>query len=563
MEPVAARCLTGPNLYAPGPAAVAELELGPGEERAAALAAISRELQALAAALGVPAPALLHRGYGGRGLAIAVEAPRADLEVAAATLERAIARAQAGAQEPLEADVAAIRAIAAESANPALDALVAAADARGLPTLVDDEALTIGLGARGMTWPLEQLPEAGAIPWASLGAVPIALVTGTNGKTTSARLLARIARRAGFHVGNTSTDGIAIDEVVIDEGDWTGPGATRLLLRRPEVELAVLEVARGGLLRRGLAIQRAQAALITNVSADHLGEYGIDDLQTMAQVKAIVGGVVEPGGRVVLGADSPPLTRIDTGRFAAPIVYFALSPDNPTLAAHRRAGGEAWYVAEGVIVEAAGGRESPLCAVRELPFTFGGAAAYNVQNALGAAACARALGLERAAIIDGLRSFASSAAENPGRINRFDLDGVGLVLDFAHNPAGVDAIAGVLAALRGSGRLAIAIGMAGDRRDEDLDELVRALLDLRPDRVILREQPDYLRGRKLGEVPAVLRRALIARGLDPAAIVEAEDEVASIEGARAWARPGDLIVVLTHTQRGPVNALLARRARAL
>ncbi|MCA9658977.1 MAG: hypothetical protein KC486_11590, partial [Myxococcales bacterium] len=407
-----------------------------------------------------------------------------------------------------------------------------------------------------MTWPIDQLPEVAAVPWGELGRIPIALLTGTNGKTTSARMLARIARRAGLHVGNSSTDGVAVDEVTIEAGDWTGPGATRMVLRRRDVDFAALEVARGGLLRRGLAIDRADAALITNVSDDHLGDYGIDDLATMAAVKAVIGGVVAPHGRVVLGADSAPLRAVARGRFRAPVVWFARSPDDALLREHLAAGGEAWYVADGGLVEAGPGGERPLLEIAAIPCALGGAAAHNVLNALGVAALASALGLPRPAIVDGLRSFASTAAENPGRINRYAVDGRRIVLDFAHNVAGIRALAGVAQHLRGAGRLTVAFGMAGDRSDAEMLALAGALAELRPDAAILREQHDHLRGRALGEVPALLRRGLIDRGIASDAITEAADELATIDAFLRAAEAGDLLVILAHTQRAPVVARL-------
>ncbi|MEZ4380163.1 MAG: Mur ligase family protein [Nannocystaceae bacterium] len=557
MTEIAARALIGPNLYDPGPAAVAELRVPPGVDPAALPGAVLGVMASLSAALGWPAPTLRTREFRG-GLAFAAPCDGARVEATAALLERSLRRvlAPASAADPAT-DVAAVAAALAEEAPSAeLRALLEAARARDLPIVVDDEALTLGAGARGMTWPIDQLPEVAAVPWSALGRIPIALITGTNGKTTSARMLARVARQAGRRVGNSSTDGVAVDEVTIESGDWTGPGATRMVLRRRDVDLAALEVARGGLLRRGLAIDRADAALITNISDDHLGDYGVDSLATMAAVKAVIGGVVDPRGRVVLGADSPPLRAVDRGRFTAPVVWFARSPDDATVRAHLEGGGEAWYVADGCLVEAGPGGERPLVEVAAIPCTLGGAAAHNVLNALGVAALARALALPTAAIVGGLRSFASTAAENPGRINRYVVDGRKIVLDFAHNLAGIRALAAVALHLRGAGRLTVAFGMAGDRSDAELLALADALAELRPDRVILRDQLAHLRGRALGEVPALLRRGLLDRGLASAAISDAADEVATLDAFLADARDGDLLLILAHTQRAPVLARL-------
>ena len=570
MELLDARRLTGPSLLTRGPGAIAEIRFASPADADRGIALLQRKADLLLGAFGRP-PLALRRFVdrdGREGVAIAFEAPVDALYTAVDALERIFVRAAArlaGREPPpLADDLAAIDEARARERRLDLLALVVAAEARGLPVLVDDERCSLGHGARSLTWPLDQIPPAAAVPWAALGAIPIALITGTNGKTTCSRLLARIARHAGRHPGNTTTDGIAVDEVLVEPGDWTGPGAARLVLRRPDVDLAVLETARGGILRRGLAPHRVDAALITNVSADHLGEYGIHDLDTMAQVKAVVATVVHPTGRVVLGAESPPLCRLPR-RFPAPIVWFALSPDQPTLAAHRRIGGEAWYVAEGHLVRAYGDREEPLMPVADVPITFSGAARYNVQNALAAAALAAALGLPRPAIIAGLASFTPTARDNPGRINLYDLGGVRLLLDFAHNPEGIAALADLVAALRRptpTGRLLITLGIAGDRSDDDLHAVAAAVLALAPDHIIVREQPHYLRGRPLGEVPALLRRAFLDRGHPPTALAHADDELPALEAALAWARPGDLLLDLVHTEREAVRALLqARGAR--
>ncbi|HFE44743.1 MAG TPA: hypothetical protein ENJ18_04500, partial [Nannocystis exedens] len=551
MTQLQARALIGPNLYCAEPAAVAELESESISPEF--VAAIHREYRALRVALGWPAITLLERAYrcqnGDQGLALAAPTCEENCEADAILLERAIRRALSKEPPALDSDLEAITAKQrSERRSPALRALIHAAQSRGVMTLVDDDALSLGAGLRSRTWPIDQIPAESEVPWQKLGEIPIALISGTNGKTTCARLLARLATGAGHCVGTTSTDGVVVGGVMIESGDWTGPGATRMVLRHPDVDFAALEIARGGLLRRGLVIHRADAALITNISADHLGDYGITDLQAMAAVKVVLGSVVKQSGRVILGADSAPLRGVDTSRFRAPIVWFAMSPQNPTLQAHLSAGGEVWYVADGSLCFAARGREEPLLEVASIPCTIGGAATHNVQNALAVAALARAIGLPRAAIIDGLRSFRSSAEENPGRVNRFELNGLMIVLDFAHNPAGIGALGEVLQALRGTGRLTVAFGMAGDRNEADLRLLAGALADLKPDRVLLREQEEHLRGRKLGEVPALLRRGLLDHGMNPARISEVRDELATIHRVLADAQPGDTLAILAHTQ---------------
>ncbi len=555
MTHISARALIGPNLYTDGPAAVAEVE--PGAPVPALAATILREHRALYDALGWGPVQLLQRPYtcadGSPGLALAAPSPVDRIEAGAVLLERAIRRALGLSKGSVSEDLGAIRdEHDAERRPPELRALAQAAAERGVPSLIDDDGFTLGQGVRGRTWPIGQLPAPAEIPWESLGTVPTALITGTNGKTTSARLLARVARCAG----NTSTDGVVVDGVQIESGDWTGPGATRMVLRRPDVDFAALEIARGGLLRRGLVLDRADAALITNISDDHLGDYGITDLPAMAEVKAIIGSIVRPGGRVVMGADSAPLCQVDTSRFRAPIVWFSLGRDNPTLGEHLERGGEGWYVADGRIVRHSAAGVAPLIEVAAIPCTIAGAARHNVLNALGVAALAHSLGIPEPAIVEGLRAFRSTAAENPGRINCYALNGVTIVLDFAHNNAGILALGEVLQALRGEGGLTVAFGMAGDRSEADLRELCRSLATLRPDALLLRDQKAHLRGRARGEVPAILRRGLRDQGIPESALLDVDDEVESIDRTLALASPGDVLAILAHTQRSEVVAHL-------
>jgi cyanophycin synthetase len=330
--------------------------------------------------------------------------------------------------------------------------------------------------------------------------IPVALITGTNGKTTTARMLARIARAAGLVPGNTSTDGMTVGDRLIEEGDWTGPGAARIVLRHPEVDLAVLEVARGGILRRGLAVDRCGAAAVTNVSADHLGEYGVDDLATMARVKAVVGSVVDPHGRVVLGADSQPLVDLVAAghHFPAPIAWFALAADHPSARRHRAAR------RRGLVHRRRPADPRPRRPPRadrpvaDLPSAFGGAAEHNVLNALAAAALASALGLPDAAIVRGpARVHRQPRPRHPRAL----VGDVRCSSTSPTTPPASAASAASLASLRGDRRLLVGIGVAGDRRDDDIRDVARAVHELAPDRVLVRDLEHYLRGRAPARSP--------------------------------------------------------------
>jgi UDP-N-acetylmuramyl tripeptide synthase len=354
----------------------------------------------------------------------------------------------------------------------------------------------------------------------------------------------------------TTTDGVSVDERLVVGGDYTGPAGAARVLRDVSVDAAVLETARGGILRRGLAVRSADVALLTNVSDDHIGHYGIDDLGVLARVKSVVGRVVPASGRVVVNADDPHLMA-EAASFEAPLVLFSAS-GGARLAAPVAQGGEAWTLAGDQIVRMRSGTTTTVVAVRDVPLTFGGAALYNVANALGAAACASALGVSDEVIRRGLASFASSAEDNPGRGNLVERHGVRVLVDFAHNPDGIRNVLSLVAKLRGDGpgRLALVAGYAGDRSNASVEDAARAMFDAAPSRVFLRDLAGYLRGRAPGEVPARMMGALERLGLSKEAMQVAPNETEAVARALDWATPGDFVVVLAHLETAGVFELL-------
>lgn len=558
MKLLDSRRLTGPNLQLAGPAAIAEVELEDHESADVATSTWHDAVSQMLDAVGWSDATRFMRVFGdGRGAAIGFGAPADALYAATEVNEWAIATAAAtlaGTEGPPFAEEARrISAAIAMERRPELLRLIDAAAVHGLPVLVDEDGITVGLGIASKTWPPDVVPSLDQVPFAELGTIPVVAVTGTNGKTTCTRWLSRIFRLAGQRCGHTSTDGIVVDDVLFEDGDCTGPGAARRLLRHQGLQAAVLETARGGLLRRGFVLDRCDGALITNVSDDHRGEFGIQSMEELAAVKAIVAGCVDPEGVVVLGADSEALAG-RPWRFPAPQVWFAASGDNPRIAAQLAEGGEAWFVDAGVLVRARGKKREPIIAVADIALALDGRAAHNVANALGVAAIATGLGLPHDAIVRALREFGSDPADNPGRLERFDLDGVLVLLDFAHNIDGIRQQTDLVESLRRErgGRLLVSFGMAGDRSDTMLESLAAEIMRMKPDHVIVREQPDYLRGRVPGEVPAILHRAFSRLGVPPGALEQTDDERTAVAAARRWARTGDTIVILAHTVREPL-----------
>lgn len=459
-----------------------------------------------------------------------------------------------------------LRELAADEAKPALVALQRAADARGVPLLADDDAVSIGAGAHGREWPIDALPAVDAVPWDALRAIPAVLVTGSNGKTTTVRLLAAMTRAHGWPTAHSCTDGVFFDGEALEAGDFSGPQGARTALRQPGAEAAILETARGGLLRRGLALCRVDAAIVTNISVDHFGEYGIHDLDDLAMVKLTVARAVAEGGPgsgpgqalLVLNADDA-LLRRHGERFAAQrLGWFSLDDAHPALVAHRASGGATCGVRDGRMWLHVGGATHDLGAIDAMPLALGGRAAYNVANLAGAALAATGLGIPVATIAGVLHGFGGSRDDNPGRLQRWQVGGIDVVIDYAHNPDGLRGLLQAVGADRRGGRLAIVVGHAGNREEADLRAVAATAAAFSPELVLLKDVEGYLRGRESGEVARIMRDELLLRGVAGEAAIVSLDEVTATLQALSWAGEGDLVVLPTFDRdaRERIEAML-------
>ncbi len=561
------RRLTGASLILDRPGAVGEAVELPDAVSGPVLTLWRRSARRLLDAVGWGAESIAVRPYPG-GASLAVTAPIDGLYAATDLIERAWEMTQATLDGDVEDEAAIVADLMPDlmrrikdDADPKIVALAKAAQNNGATFLAGEDQVSIGLGIRGRCWPDNAVPEPAAVDWEALGDIPVAMVTGTNGKSTTVRLTAAIAAAAGRVAGQSSSDWVRVGGEIIDTGDYSGPSGARQAVRDPRTEIAILETARGGLMRRGLAIPRADVCLITNVAADHLGDYGIVDVPTLADAKFLIASALKPDGRLVRNADDPELAKRGA-RHDGDIAWFSLEPGKHGLDAWIAAGAPAAILRDGWMTLARDGELIPVLEVGAFPLGMNGAALFNIANALGAICIADALGLPVEAMRDGLAGFTGSPDENPGRGNFIELGGVTAVVDFAHNPHGVAAFLGALATLPAK-RRAVLIGQAGDRSDADTAEMARIVWESGPDLVVVKELPHKLRGRKLGEMPAVIEAELRRLGAPDEAIALTGNEIEATRHALAWAQPGDMLVLLIHEDRSPVMELLERlQARA-
>lgn len=348
-------------------------------------------------------------------------------------------------------------------------------------------------------------------PQDASGRIPLITITGTNGKTTVTRMIGHAIQEAGARVGMTTTDGIYIGGECIVEGDTTGPHSARTVLSDPAVEVAVLETARGGIVRRGLGYDWSDVAVMTNIQPDHLGQDGIESVDDLVHIKSLVAERVREGGTLVLNADDERVLRLaDDERVKQVkkrIVYFSLRENHLHIKRHLDAGGTAYFVRNGWLVEADAEGEHAIVSASAIPATFGGTAEFNVANALPSAAACRAYGLAREQVAAALVSF-RSVEQNPGRTNLYRVATGGYVLlDYGHNPEAFKSICRMAAAWNGGRRVTGIIGVPGDRSDELIEEAGRVAAR-GFNRVVIKEDED-LRGRRSGEVAEILRRTVL------------------------------------------------------
>jgi cyanophycin synthetase len=530
------RLLDGPNLYFPRPAAKVTLDvtellrlsiadardlgvgLGLGKTRPGAAGSIFR--QRFAIRLVTQIVRLLARIGGITRLAVRTRTGRAVRELVVAYPWRNSGRAEA-----LAYGLARI-----------LDSVAAG------PEAVAEMISTEGAGLTAA--PL------GSAPRLIRPRIPVVAITGTNGKTTTARMIGHVARRAGRSVGWSSTDGVYIGGELIEAGDFSGPGGAARVLRHPGVELAVTETARGGILRRGVGVAYNNVSVVTNISADHLGADGIDTLDQLAEVKAVITKITKPDGWCVLNADDPRTFGMRLG-VKAQIWVFTRDSDSPSGRSVLTGGGRVTTVLGGTVsVLTAASDPLPVIDVVDVPMTLAGLSRVNVENVLAVTSATLALGFSVDQVSDGLRSFDPSQ-NNPGRMNIWTVSVpsgvISVVIDLAHNEAGLEALLEIMNGIRPHhGRLLLGVGTAGDRSD-DVFVRLGEIAGLGADVVEITHKARYLRGRGTDELGKLIREGTARAGM--AVVGEHDSELGCLVSLVGQARDGDVVAIMTHQDR--------------
>lgn len=549
------RRLTGPNLFFARPGAVLEA-LGVDAVPKDVIEQWRINVRAMSAELGW-ADVELHVRAHASGHSLALTAPVDQLFSATEVNEWAwqCARGEAEMFAPghalaTDADSArhTLRLFARAERRPELLALLDAAHARHIPTVLDDDLLTLGSGCAGRSWPLDALPAVEQVPWNDLRGIPTALVTGSNGKTTTVRLLAAMLHAHGLRTAFSCTDGVFRDGEVFDSGDYSGPAGARTVLRMADAEAAVLETARGGILRRGLAVDHAGAAIITNISADHFGEYGIDDLDGLTAAKAVVAHALKDHGVLVLNAYDAQLLRHAQGLNHTK-AWFALDDAHPQLINARSRGEATCAVDAGELVLTLANQRHALGVITDMPLSLNGLARYNIANMAGASLLAAALGISAATIAQVLARFGSTGLDNPGRLETWRFGGIRVIMDYAHNPDGLHGLLDIAQALRGTGRLGLMLGQAGNRGDAQIRELAAVAASFSPELIVLKDMEGYLRGREQNEVASLLRDVLREHGLADSRLPMRSTDLDAARHALDWARSGDVLVLPVHARK--------------
>ena len=392
-------------------------------------------------------------------------------------------------------------------------------------------------------------------PEDTIASMPIIAVTGTNGKTTTSKMITHSLKYNGKVVGLATTTGVEIDGIQVAKGDYSGPSGHGLVLRDATVDHAILETARGAIIRRGLAYDECDVGIFLNVGEDHIGNDLVESVEDLAMVKSIVVEVVKENGTSVLNAENE-LVMQHLERAKGNQILFALNPENPHIVKHINDGKTVVTVINDNIVIKNSEREKIICSVNEVPITFGGTADFNVANTLAAVAALFGLGFKREQIANGISTFYPSAKQNPGRMNMFGFNNAKVILDYGHNRHAIEALAKMLPKLTDKRKIVVCFG-TGSRTDEALKELGDTVAGIY-DHIIIAD-PDP-RGREPGATPSVVEEGILSKGFNKENITKINDFHEAVDHALNIVQPGELVVVQVDEDVQPlIDQMLERK----
>lgn len=561
------RRLTGPNLLSDFPGAIADVFIT-GADSSEVVDCWQRHLQECMAIVKWNEQSF-RRLYDG-GASLSVSAPM-DLLYSACDLLELAWDCCRNEYEPIDnfyknLRLTALQETIAQEQNPSLIHFLKAAVEHNVLCLADDDEVSLGTGKSSQTWAIDQLPKAEDINWQQFKQIPLALITGTNGKSTSVRLAAEIAKAANIQAGVTSTDFIKVGDTIIDRGDYSGPGGARMLLRDTRTEMAFLELARGGLLRRGLPVNQANVALVTNVASDHLGQYGINTVDEIAQVKLMVAKAIKANNSLlVLNADDPRLVKFMPELFLnhkpKPVCWFSLDSKNPCIQDHLQLKLPCVFIENGNIVFSHETRQI-IARIDQIPMTINGSALHNVQNALGVVGLCKSLRINNEAIETGLMNFGRNPADNPGRTNVYDVNGATVIVDFAHNPHSMKAVMSMVSnmakTISRKGNISVMFSHGGDRSNQDILEVANEVFSIQPNTYILSELEVYLRGRAFGEISNLVEAHLLSKGVDKDSLIKVNNPLEGAKKALEGSKSGDLVLLFVLDERDRIEKYLAK-----
>ncbi len=545
--PLELRVLTGPNLFFPRPAIKLTLDA------TAALAADSSAMLGWQQAFGIRGRSVGIPGSDTRTAEIAMLAAGVVRKVAATTRRRLAAVARPGDDESVVVAFPFRHRSLAEEFGRTVAAVFAEVTAgRATP-------------AAALSWAGRQLigVELGPVTQSLKPSIPVIAVTGTNGKTTTTRLISHLISADGRVPGWSSTDGIVINGVTVETGDWSGPGGAARVLSEPGVQVAVTETARGGILLRGIGTAYNDVSVVTNISADHLGTLGVHTIEQLAEVKSVVPRITKPAGWAVLNAEDELVYQMRNVTRARLWLY-ATDPDNPYLPETVESGGRGITVIDGMIVVLERGLDpKPVIEVARVPLTLGGASRVNLANVLAATAAALAVGCDWDAVRAGLASFAGDSVHNAGRLNTYLVgdsiaDGTVVILDLAHNEASLVSLLEVADRFRRpGGQVGVIVSTAGDRSDAAIYEM-GSIAAVHSDRMLIAGKSKYLRGRESAEMTELWRAGATEAGLSE--VPAYPDELAALQAALNSGLPaGSAIAVCSLEQRPEMVAEIGSR----